>query len=310
MTRLNVVGTSDWRSYALFHAGVRCEQNGDVVSAEALYAAALKQDERNRAARVNFAGILLQKGESDRAIEQLRDAKNEAENADGLSDPVYYAAVLRLSTALFNQQRYKEANEEVATIIRRIYDQLTDMDQIPGLSERANRIIDWLGDLPLLSMVAKGLEALLRRRAASRHAATKNEALQNYLLAVLPAMKCMHVGTRIAVGERDAIAEAARLDSTRPAAMYQYNLACTLSIAAEHTKKKAEENSLVEKALAQMSFSLELQPRNPEVVLSDPSFGYIAHRYPDRLKKILISHPPPGAAIPVVSASQAEAAGH
>jgi hypothetical protein len=60
------LGTANWRSYAYFAIGERHQRNGDTRAARRAYYQAIDLDHRNLGARLNLAGLLLYRQESDR----------------------------------------------------------------------------------------------------------------------------------------------------------------------------------------------------------------------------------------------------
>lgn len=89
--KLQMLGTADWKSYALFQAGVEWMTRGDLKAAREFFRRALVQDENNRGALVNLGVIDFQEGLFDDAEERLGEALTMAERAGQLDADVITA---------------------------------------------------------------------------------------------------------------------------------------------------------------------------------------------------------------------------
>jgi hypothetical protein len=96
---LEILGTRDWRSYALFAVGTDDVRNGDAESARRRFLAALGQDPANRGAAFNLASTEHQLGADDRAMsasarERLVRLRSQIEaDGDWARDVLWYRAL-------------------------------------------------------------------------------------------------------------------------------------------------------------------------------------------------------------------------
>jgi len=141
--KLTVVGTAYWRSYALYNAAARQERAGDIDGAEKLYVSALKADDGNRAARMNLGSLLLLSPENEQlAIAQLRRAIEDAVAAvDGGDDAVYYAASLRLASALYNAHDDQGALDVSTKLLTRVQAKLAELRKPAAITPRTAAMI-------------------------------------------------------------------------------------------------------------------------------------------------------------------------
>jgi tetratricopeptide (TPR) repeat protein len=109
-----LVGTADWRSYALFRAGVRYAEGGSGAAAERCYSRALARDPANRAARVNLASRFIARDEEVRAIGHLERALRECEDED---DAVRYPALYALAVARFHAGEFAQAERDARLLV-------------------------------------------------------------------------------------------------------------------------------------------------------------------------------------------------
>jgi tetratricopeptide (TPR) repeat protein len=127
--RRKLLGTSDWKSYALFAVGADCEERGDKNRAEALYWMAIDRDRRNRGALFNLAALYIEADPPRTAtsIEFLEEIKRDRRD-HWKSDPLWYRAafwttVVKLGEADTNRQRQaalRDAIELTETLERHL----------------------------------------------------------------------------------------------------------------------------------------------------------------------------------------------
>lgn len=97
----DVMGTSDWRSWAYFRAGVRHESLNHRLAAKSMYAQAVNRDGGNRAARVNFGSLLIADGRDDEGMEQYKRVADDGDAA--AANPALYSALYRLASAQYHK---------------------------------------------------------------------------------------------------------------------------------------------------------------------------------------------------------------
>lgn len=117
---LRLLGASDWRSYALFRAGLRYEEDGNPDAARRMYERALSRDAGNRGARTNLAALFMERGENQRAIEELHRVIGTDPLTADLADPVTYSALYRLASAEYHSGSHADAQATAVTLMRRI----------------------------------------------------------------------------------------------------------------------------------------------------------------------------------------------
>lgn len=293
---LTVLGTNYWRSYALFNAGVRREQAGDLESAEKLYVEALKRDPRNRGARLNLGALLLAGNEHDRqrGIEQVKRAREESSQGPTVeADPIYYASSVRLAATLYNEKKATEALEVATDLLTRIDEKLAEMDRLPQLGRKMGTFFGALRGFGILQveLTANVANNLTQRYLAYLQKQMRNASLEKTLKTMRPGLVIMVVGLRAINGDEGAIAEMEAdptLDCTTPSAVQQYNLACTYSIAAEVTGK----SNHLDRALSHFAFAQRLQPRHRTVVEADESLRHVRKERAQRFNEILEQYKP------------------
>jgi tetratricopeptide (TPR) repeat protein len=307
---LTVLGTNYWRSYALFNAGVRREQEGDLESAEKLYVEALKRDPRNRGARLNLGALLLAGNGHDRqrGIEQVKRAREESSQGPAVeADPIYYASSVRLAATLYNEKKEKEALDVASDLQKRIDEKLAEMDRLPQLGRKMGKFFGALRGIGILqiALTANVANSLTQRYLAYLQKQMRNASLEKTLKTMRPGLVIMVVGLRAFNGDKGAIAEMEvdpTLDCTTPSAVQQYNLACTYSIAAEKTGEAGH----LDRALSHFAFAQRLQPRHQTVVEADESLRYVRKERAQRFNEILEQYKPKprtAASAPVVTAT-------
>jgi tetratricopeptide (TPR) repeat protein len=293
---LTVLGTNYWRSYALFNAGVRREQEGDLESAEKLYVEALKRDPRNRGARLNLGALLLAGNEHDRqrGIEQVKRAREESNQGPTVeADPIYYASSVRLAATLYNEKKATEAQEVATDLLRRIDEKLAEMDRLPQLGRKMGKLFDALRNIGFLqvAVTASVANRLTQRYLAYLQKQMRNASLEKTLKTMRPSLVIMVAGLRAVNGDQRAIAEMeadSTLDCTVPSSAQQYNLACTYSIAAE----MSGDEKYLDRSLSHFAFAQRLQPRHQTVVEADESLRYVRKHRSKRFNEILEQYKP------------------
>lgn len=118
---LSMLGTSDWRSYALFRAGVFAERDGRRNAAKSLYVQALQTDPRLRGARFNLARWLQRADDISGAMEQYARVRHESEEAwDGDRDPTFYSATYNMAIITYNNDGARTASARLVELLERI----------------------------------------------------------------------------------------------------------------------------------------------------------------------------------------------
>lgn len=283
---LFAVGTTYWRSYALFDAGVRREREGDVHGAESLYVDALKLDPRNRGARMNLAILLLAGNNKQRGIEQLNKAMQEAEEANEDDDPVRYAAALRLAATHYDLKQPEKALAIALELQTHVDRKLAELEVHTG--PKMNKWLAFLRAIPKIgARIAGRWEAwhLERRRRAIPH-----PPLKKMLQAMQPPLAVMIAGIRAASGEASALEDLERnasVDRTAPSSLVQYNLACTYAVAAGTLGE-----TYLDRALSHLEFAQRLQARHPQVIDADHSLDLLREKRGNEYERIRDQYKP------------------
>lgn len=289
---LTVLGTTYWRSYALFNAGLRREQEGDLESAEKLYVEALKRDSRNRGARLNLAVLLLAGDEHDRrrGTEQLVRAREESSKAPTAeADPIYYASSVRLAATLHNEKDSKRALEVATDLLNRIDEKLAEMDRLPKLGRKMGHFFALLRGVPFI--MAARADRLSQKYLAYLQKQRHNAALEKTLTTMRPGLVIMVAGLRAVNGDGGAVEAMEHdptIDRTVPSAGQQYNLACTYSIAAETTR----DERYLDLSLSHFAFAQRLQPQHRTVVEADESLRYLREKREKRFGEVVEQYKP------------------
>jgi tetratricopeptide (TPR) repeat protein len=153
-TRAASEGPDDWRSEALFKAGLRLNNLGRLTAARTLYLGALARDPENLGSRLNLA-LLLPSSERREEINQLAWV---AEKSKGTPrDTTYYSAAFSLAMALVDDGREPEAAQVAQKLVEEID-----------------------------SAIAR-----LPRRAGRRSASDVDSSLEDYLRLIGPSARVM-----------------------------------------------------------------------------------------------------------------------
>jgi tetratricopeptide (TPR) repeat protein len=219
-----LIGTNEWKSYALNAAAVRARQV-KVRRAEDFLVRAIMIDPANAVARANFGAVLQDLDQPDRAVEQLKFARRDDKWRDDLAeDPVFYSSSYRLASIYYQRGNLPEALSEVEGLTR--------------MMEGA------------------------RVNAASR-AAIDRERVRTYLSFALPVVEVMRVGIEVELGVTSPQSANFQLLDYRlfPSGDVQFNLACTFAILAEKTKLAVERLFFTRDAMKHLKFALHLDPQ-------------------------------------------------
>jgi tetratricopeptide (TPR) repeat protein len=234
------LGTTRWRSYALFSAGVRLETYRLLAHAEKAYWEALRDDPSNLGARVNLGTVLMDRSRPAPAIRQLQQVSVDALKAKEFA--VGYLA------------RYREA---VA------WHQLGEL-------EPANDIARW-------TQARSVSEPLLAEIDTTRkQSAGITPALRRTLDELYPTVKVLDAGLRASLGiPSDELGGDLGVEfADLPVGHTQHNLALTYVILAQKAgSKPVQQEPWLDRALEHLKFAFCLEPHRAGVVASDPSFA-------------------------------------
>lgn len=237
-----LLGTHNWRSYAMNAAGIRALQ-GDRRRAENFFVGALEFDPGNSAARANLGVALAALDQPDRAFEQLRHAKREAQMDGGTDDPVFYSASFRIATLYYRRGA-----------------PMGDLD-------------DALKEITTLAQIMTET----RNNAQLRPSADRERLLQ-YIAFAFPGIEVMRIGVEAEMG-RISPTEADKqllLYRLHPMAEAQFNLACAYSILGRLTVLESEKLLFPNIAMDHLHFALHLDPAYCREAESDPALTYLA----------------------------------
>jgi tetratricopeptide (TPR) repeat protein len=299
---LTVLGTTYWRSYALFNAGVRRESEGDTESAEKLYVNALRLDPANRSARMNLAALLLartnHRRDRERGVEQLKKAMQDAgEPTEWDADPVYYTAALRLAATLYDDGQRDESLMVATRLLETIEGKLAKMKAMPELQGSMKIVFDAMRTFPGFGFkLTAGLaERYTQSYLEKLHGRMRNATLEKYLFGLRPSLLIMIAGLKAAGGDLraiDSMENDVNVDRTVPSSMTQYNLACTYSIAAAKTRRTSDREKYLHAAVSHLAFAQRLQPRHEEAIRADVSLAYLKTERTADVELILAQYKP------------------
>jgi|GEM_PF-1877098 len=237
-----LLGTHNWRSYAMNAAGIRALQRNP-RRAENFFVGALEFDPGNSAARANLGVALATLDQPDRAFEQLRHAKGEAQIDGGTDDPVFYSASFRIATLYYRR------------------------DAPTG------KLDDALKEITTLAQIMTET----RNNAQLRPSADRERLLQ-YIAFALPGIEVMRIGVQAEMG-RISPTEADQqllLYRLHPMAEAQFNLACAYSILGRVTVLDSQKLLFPNIAMDHLRFALHLDPAYCREAESDPALTYLA----------------------------------
>lgn len=232
-----LMGTDDWKSYAMNAAGVRARWKNPRRSEDFLVKA-LRIDPKNAAARANLGTALQIVGQFDRALEQLRFAKREAPAQEGgTHDPVFYAARYRIAL-IYYLQGSRQARQQC-------------LDEITALAKVMNET---------------------QKSAALRRAGDRERVL-HYIAFIAPAVNVMRLAVEAELGKITATEAHTELLAYKlhPTPEAQYNLACAYVVLAGVTNLESEKLTFLRYAMDALEFTLHLEPRSYDQASSDPS---------------------------------------
>lgn len=238
---LELLGTRNWRSYALLRAGGRLAEDNKIDAARQLYVKALKLDPENRGARVNLAALLNDEGEYEIAINYLRHVIRKIEDEGNGNDSVFYSAKYSLASAYYHSGDLERSEREASELV-----DATRRD--------------------------------LKKLAVSADSGV-NSQLKEYLQSLQPMALVLLSGVRIAARKVNSASEISSVDTFLPDSEVQYNLACLYSSLME--RKKQEENTQAGyKSMWHLEFALRLNPKHSSWSLKDPSLKAVRETEP------------------------------
>ncbi len=240
---LELLGTRNWRSYALLRAGVRLEESNNIAAARKLYIKALQLDPGNRGARVNLATLFLEEGEFEIAINYLRQVISKIEDEGNGNDLVFYSAKYRLASAYFHSGDLKRSEREASELLNTVSEDL--------------------------------------RKLAAKVDNSVNAQFKNYLHSLQSMTLVLRFGVRIAAGEVNSDSDISSVDPFLPDSGVQYNLACLYSSLMER-KEQEEKTPMGSRSLWHLGFALSLNPGRRSWSLKDPSLQAVRETEPTK----------------------------
>ena len=258
---LEILGTTDWRSYALYHAGYRQEILGQFETAQKLYLAALERDPSNSAAHVSLGSLFLRSGSP--AAVRYGIAELQRATKDGpviIGDLPYFSGLYELAVGFYSLN-------DLDSSLRTLKDALTDLE---------NRIAD-------LRKKALPWRLPIKRKPAD------DDKLADSLLGIWFSLRAMQIGVRIEQDE-NAIDELNALDLTRASAQFQYNIACTYSVAASRFNDDAAR--YLGESLSHLEFAFRLERRLSRHAVDDTSLQFVRERQADAFKMLVDRYTP------------------
>jgi len=224
---LSLMGTSDWRSYATFRAGVTAENDERMDAAKRLYRKSLHRDPLMRGARLNHANRLQKEKVDDEVIKQLNhshaidhyemvrehsapsfpkeQSDNDLENFK--IDPTYYSATFNLAILKANIAKSKEQRVDVIDLFKRL---VKDIEQAKIFISNDDRGFN-------------------------------GESLTRYLSNVMSSSKIVLGSVMISNGSEDGLEYIKENKiSTSTSGHHHYNIACAYSMVAGIYIEKAK----------------------------------------------------------------------
>jgi tetratricopeptide (TPR) repeat protein len=278
------LGTTNWRSFALFSAGADAYEHGELGAARRLYVRALEADPRNRGALLNLGTLDLHASAAGAPADEERDAlrrraKRRLQEVQSMTetggrvqrDPMWFHA------------SYSLAARQVNTVVQNAW------SRDGGSKKLRRRPRPDPGELESARKVAADLvqtaEATLRARPAPalRHLLELNEASIVILLALVEALGKSEKPPSIAPATREALAH----DPTRfsdadliafaeglgsRATDARYNIACYYATIGA-CGRSGDEDERYARALDELRLALEAEdPWVRSSAVSEPSF--------------------------------------
>ncbi len=286
--RLELLGTGDWRSYALFRAGTRAQRARRPSDASALYCRALERDPSLRGARVNLARnlILEPAGGAGTQGERLVSAIGLLERTlcdarDAIRDPSVYTA--RYLKVMAHNELGQTAEE------------LTEARELVGLIERAKEETRRRSSLISGLGLFGGREEHVPRGDRDK-LFVYLESIEEPALIMLATLEAV---TEAAPGKGRGLDRLAKVDRFSPRPLTQYNLACAYSLLAQRSEEEMrhDRESI---SLGHLGRALALKPAYASHAARDKMLAFVresdgtGNRFAH-----LVAVPTPAGAVPV-----------
>jgi len=225
-----LLGTTRWRAYALFRAGV----NAAVAdSAKAFYLSALRVDDNIHAARLNI-GLLAQTEERPFVADLFECAADKAE----ASDATRYQA--RYSLASLRYDLDADADRAIAqmkTLFKSLSDTCERFHLKTELKQQSDKYYAELACGQATSAAPATLQAPVRGQLQWLGSATEtsHQELEQYIEYLLPIARTMSLGLLIAQhhDSEAALGELWKIAREDQSPRVSYNLACSYSLVAQ-----------------------------------------------------------------------------
>jgi len=218
-----LIGTDNWRSYALNAAGLRAEKADENARAQELFVLSIRYDPLYSAPRANLASLLQNSGEYERALDQFGIAIREVEQEGAMDDPVYYWSAYNVALIHYNTGKAEKALQELEALI--------------GVMEKTKN--------------------------SELRSDTDRERFLDYLGFALPVIDTMRVGVAVALKKmtvRDAYQQVLQHQHF-PTADLQFTLASTYALMARAAPEDADRIVYNRAGIDRLRFALQLEPK-------------------------------------------------
>lgn len=216
-----LLGTTQWRAYALFRAGVNAAA---VDSAKAFYLSALRVDDNIHAARLNI-GLLAQTKERPFVADLFECAADKAE----ASDATRYQA--RYSLASLRYDLDADADRAIAqmkTLFKSLSDTCERFHLKTELKRQSDEYYEELTGGHAVSAPASSVSIEIADQSG-------HQELEQYIKYLLPIARTMSLGLLISGNHKNtkALKELERIGHADQSPRVSYNLACSYSLVAQ-----------------------------------------------------------------------------
>jgi hypothetical protein len=224
---VSLLGTTQWRAYALFRAGVNAEDE----SGKSYYLSALRVDDKIHAARLNI-GLLAQTEQRPLVLDLFQCAADKAE----ASDATRYQARYSLASLLYDVKRTDDAIEQMKTLFRSLFETCNLFGLREDLKQQSKACYVELAKSETGLVPPSGTGAaqtlVAEDQAAKRISHTE---LEQYIDYLLPIARAMSLGLLISSNHKnaDALAALKIIAQGDQSPRVRYNLACANSLVAQ-----------------------------------------------------------------------------
>jgi hypothetical protein len=252
-----LLGAAEWRSYALFRAGVHAEERSDQAHARRLYARSLQVDINLQAARLNLAMLT---GDSERllVLGLLERAADKAE----LHDATRYHARYTLAARTYDKEGRIRALEVLNTMF---------LDIEEACKKYRLRLSS---DALDLCQLALGRDVDIKKKRLWQK--TLYPALGSFLSYLVPIACAMWAGLTLEGDPAHQKARGAikRLDTDQYSSLVYFNLACGYSLMAVAPAADGGRGDL-DASLCKLQLALWMSPGMVDKIQTDAALKFV-----------------------------------